>query len=170
MRDHIADNNMTTEEFEHEAEQLRPSLVATATHLLGSHSEAEDAAQETLAKLWAMRDELRSPMAALAHAIVRNLCVDCLRRRHAVMVPLTDRQHNMAETVADDDPFTHVMKVIDHLPATQQITLRLRHIDGLSTADIARLTGASEAAVRKTLSRARMAVRKHYLEDTGNEQ
>lgn len=161
---------MTTEEFEHEAGQLRPMLVATATHMLGSTSEAEDAAQETLTKLWAMRDEVHSPMAALARAIVRNLCIDYQRRRHAVMVPLTDQQRDMTEATADNDPFVHVMKVIDRLPAAQQVALRLRHIDGMSTADIARLTGASEAAVRKTLSRARMAVRRHYLEDIENEQ
>lgn len=66
---------MTTEEFEHEAGLLRPMLVATAARMLGSDSRAEDAAQETLAKLWMMRGELRSPMAALARAVVRNLCV-----------------------------------------------------------------------------------------------
>lgn len=76
----------------------------------------------------------------------------------------------MAETATDNDPFLHVMKVIDRLPAAQQVALRLRHIDGMSTADIAKLTGTSEAAVRKTLSRARMAVRKHYIENIGNEQ
>ena len=128
---------MTTEEFENEAELVRPMLVATAAHMLGSDSEAEDAAQETLAKLWGMRGELRSPMAALARAVVRNLCVDTIRRRHAVIVPLSDKQRNMAETVTDNDPFSHVMKVIDLLPEAQQIVIRLRHIDGMSTADIA---------------------------------
>lgn len=87
-----------------------------------------------------------------------------------MIVPLSDKQRNMAETVTDNDPFSHVMKVIDLLPEAQQIVIRLRHIDGMSTADIAQLTGTSEAAVRKTLSRARMAVRKHYLEDIRNEQ
>ena len=49
----------------------------------------------------------------------------------------------------DGDAFAHVMKVIDTLPAAQQVVLRLRHIDGMPMEDIARLTGASEAAVRK---------------------
>ena len=115
---------MTTEEFEHEAGLLRPMLVATAARMLGSDSRAEDAAQETLAKLWD----------------------------------------------ASDDVLEHVMAVVGRLPAAQQIVLRLRHIDGMATADIARLTGASEASVRKTLSRARMAVRKHYIEGTEDEQ
>ena len=158
---------MTTEEFEHEAGLLRPMLVATAARMLGSDSRAEDAAQETLAKLWMMRGELRSPMAALARAVVRNLCVDSIRRRRAVTVPLSEEQRGMT---VPDDVLEHVMAVVGRLPAAQQIVLRLRHIDGMATADIARLTGASEASVRKTLSRARMAVRKHYIEGTDDEQ
>lgn len=154
---------MTTEEFEHEAGLLRPMLVATAARMLGSDSRAEDAAQETLAKLWMMRGELRSPMAALARAVVRNLCVDSIRRRRAVTVPLSEEQRGMTVPDASDDVLEHVMAVVGRLPAAQQIVLRLRHIDGMATADIARLTGASEASVRKTLSRARMAVRKHYI-------
>lgn len=161
---------MTTEEFEHEAGLLRPMLVATAARMLGSDSRAEDAAQETLAKLWMMRGELRSPMAALARAVVRNLCVDSIRRRRAVTVPLSEEQRGMTAPDASDDVLEHVMAVVGRLPAAQQIVLRLRHIDGMATADIARLTGASEANVRKTLSRARMAVRKHYIEGTDDEQ
>lgn len=161
---------MTTEEFEHEAGLLRPMLVATAARMLGSDSRAEDAAQETLAKLWMMRGELRSPMAALARAVVRNLCVDSIRRRRAVTVPLSEEQRGMTAPDASDDVLEHVMAVVGRLPAAQQIVLRLRHIDGMATADIARLTEASEASVRKTLSRARMAVRKHYIEGTDDEQ
>ena len=52
---------MTTEEFEHEAGLLRPMLVATAARMLGSDSRAEDAAQETLAKLWMMRGNISLP-------------------------------------------------------------------------------------------------------------
>ena len=147
---------MTTEEFEHEAGLLRPMLVATAARMLGSDSRAEDAAQETLAKLWMMRGELRSPMAALARAVVRNLCVDSIRRRRAVTVPLSEEQRGMTVPDASDDVLEHVMAVVGRLPAAQQIVLRL--------------TGASEASVRKTLSRARMAVRKHYIEGTDDEQ
>lgn len=55
QRENNTERYMTTEEFENEAELVRPILVATAAHMLGSDSEAEDAAQETLAKLWGMR-------------------------------------------------------------------------------------------------------------------
>lgn len=143
---------------------MRPMLLQAATALLGNAEDGEDAVQDALLKLWGMAEELRRPVAPLARVLVRNLCVDRLRRRRqTVPLELTAMQAVPQEGV-DGDAFAHVMKVIDTLPAAQQVVLRLRHIDGMAIEDIARLTGASEAAVRKQLSRARMAVRKHYLD------
>lgn len=155
---------MTEEDFQREAEAMRPMLLQAATALLGNAEDGEDAVQDALLKLWGMAEELRRPVAPLARVLVRNLCVDRLRRRRqTVPLELTAMQAVPQEGV-DGDAFAHVMKVIDTLPAAQQVVLRLRHIDGMPMEDIAQLTGASEAAVRKQLSRARMAVRKHYLD------
>lgn len=160
---------MTTEEFNREAALLRPVLVAVAERLLGDRRYAEDAAQDALMKLWPMHTDLRLPVAALAKAVVRNICVDRLRRHKptvkvedvALAVPAAAEPH--------DDPFARIMHVVDTLPAAQQVTVRLRHIDGLDTAEIAKLTGASEAAVRKQLSRARMAIREYFLKHNDDE-
>ena len=155
---------MTKEDFQREAEAMRPMLLQAATALLGNAEDGEDAVQDALLKLCLMADTLRRPVAPLARVLVRNLCVDRLRRRRqTVPLELTAMQAVPQEGV-DGDAFAHVMKVIDTLPAAQQVVLRLRHIDGMPMEDIAQLTGASEAAVRKQLSRARMAVRKHYLD------
>jgi RNA polymerase sigma-70 factor (ECF subfamily) len=45
----------------------------------------------------------------------------------------------------------------------QQTILRLRHMEGMELRDIAALTGSSEVATRKALSRARQAVRLQYM-------
>ena len=160
---------MTKEDFQREAEAMRPMLLQAAAGLLGSAADAEDAVQDALLKLWGMADTLRSPVAPLAKVLVRNLCVDRLRRhRQTVPLELTAVQ-TVPQEGTDGDAFAHVMKVIDTLPAAQQVVLRLRHIDGMPMDEIARLTGASEAAVRKQLSRARMAVRKYYLDSLEDE-
>ena len=160
---------MTKEDFQREAEAMRPMLLQAATGLLGSAADAEDAVQDALLKLYLMADTLRRPVAPLAKVLVRNLCVDRLRRRRpTVPLELTAVQASPQEGV-DGDAFVHVMKVIDTLPAAQQVVLRLRHIDGMPMDEIAQLTGASEAAVRKQLSRARMAVRKYYLDSLEDE-
>lgn len=54
------------------------------------------------------------------------------------------------------------MKVIEALPDLQQTILRLRHMEGMDSKEIAELTGSTEVAVRKALSRARQAVRDKF--------
>ena len=56
------------------------------------------------------------------------------------------------------------MAVIDTLPPLQQTILRLRHAEGMEMAQLAALIGSSEVALRKALSRARMAVRQKYTQ------
>lgn len=161
---------MTPEDFEREAELMRPMLLSAAGGYLGNADDAEDAVQEVLVKLWSMADTLRSPVAPLARVLVRNFCVDRLRRRRVtVSVDETELPTITAEST-DDGTFERMMKVIDMLPAAQQVVLRLRHIDGMDIDGIAKLTGYKEANVRKILSRARMAVRNHYMEELNNEQ
>ena len=141
---------------------MRPVLVAVAERLLGDRRYAEDAVQDALMKLWPMHADLRLPVAALAKAVVRNICVDRLRRRKPTVKVEDVALAVPAAAEPRDDPFARIMHVVDTLPAAQQVTVRLRHIDGLDTAEIAKLTGASEAAVRKQLSRARMAIREYF--------
>lgn len=149
---------------------MRPMLLSAACGYLGNAEDAEDAVQETLMKMWGMAGTLHSPVAPLAKVLVRNICVDRLRRRRpTVEIERTAMSLPVADSPADG-MLERMMKVIGTLPADRQVVLRLRHIDGMSTVDIARLTGYSEANVRKILSRARMAVRKYYLEGLKNEQ
>lgn len=149
---------------------MRPMLLSAAGGYLGNADDAEDAVQEVLVKLWSMADTLRSPVVPLARVLVRNFCVDRLRRRRVtVSVDETELPTITAEST-DDGTFERMMKVIDTLPAAQQVVLRLRHIDGMDIDGIAKLTGYKETNVRKILSRARMAVRNHYMEELNNEQ
>ena len=63
----------------------------------------------------------------------------------------------------DDERLARILSVIEGLPPLQQTILRLRHMEGMELRDIAALTGSSEVAVRKALSRARQAVRLQYM-------
>lgn len=160
---------MVPEDFEREAELMRPMLLSAARGYLGNADDAEDAVQEVMVKLWNMADTLHTPVAPLARVLVRNFCIDRLRRRRVTVsvddtaLPLTAAESN------DGGTLERMMKIIDTLPAAQQVVLRLRHIDGMDMDEIAKLTGYKEANVRKILSRARMAVRKHYIEELDDE-
>ena len=139
---------MTQEEFKEEAQRLRPRLMLTARRYLGD-DDAEDTVQDALLRLWQMVGELRQPLDALALRLTRNLCIDQVRRRKPTVM-LTDSGGFM-------------MAVVSTLPDLQQTILRLRHLEGMEMNEIADLTGSSEVAIRKALSRARQAVRQKYL-------
>lgn len=157
---------MTKEEYNTEAEAIRPVLTELARGYLKSADDADDAVQDVLLKLWDMHDELHSPVVPLGRVLIRNMCIDRIRRHH-VTVSTTDVElPSQPADTATDEQIDRMMSVICTLPSAQQVVLRLKHMDGMSTSAIAALTGSSEEAVRQTLSRARRAVLKWFTEKT----
>ncbi len=151
---------MTQEEFKEEAQRLRPRLMLTARRYLGD-DDAEDTVQDALLRLWQMVGELRQPFDALALRLTRNLCIDQVRRRKPTVM-LTD-SGGTDQADGDDERIERMMAVVSTLPDLQQTILRLRHLEGMEMNEIADLTGSSEVAIRKALSRARQAVRQKYM-------
>lgn len=150
---------MTQEEYKEEARRLRPQLLQTARRYL-NEDDAEDTVQDVLLRLWQMVDSLRMPINALATVLVRNFCVDRLRRqRPSQALTASCEQPEETET---DERIERVLEMIGTLPTLQQTILRLRHIEGMGMKEIAELTGSSEVAVRKTLSRARQTLKQQY--------
>jgi RNA polymerase sigma-70 factor (ECF subfamily) len=151
---------MTQEEFKEEAQRLRPRLMLTARRYLGD-DDAEDTVQDALLRLWQMVGELRQPFDALALRLTRNLCIDKVRRKKPTVM-LTD-SGGTDQADGDDERIERMMAVVSTLPDLQQTILRLRHLEGMEMNEIADLTGSSEVAIRKALSRARQAVRQKYM-------
>jgi len=150
---------MTQEEYKEEARRLRPRLLQTARRYL-NEDDAEDTVQDVLLRLWQMVDTLRMPIDALAQVLVRNFCVDRLRRQKPSLA-LTASCEQVEETESDER-IERVLEMIDTLPTLQQTILRLRHIEGMEMREIAELTGSSEVAIRKALSRARQTLKQQY--------
>ena len=150
---------MTQEEYKEEARRLRPRLLQTARRYL-NEDDAEDTVQDVLLRLWQMVDTLHMPIDALATVLVRNFCVDRLRRQKPSLA-LT-ASYEQADETETDERIERVLAMIDTLPTLQQTILRLRHIEGMGMKEIAELTGSSEVAIRKTLSRARQTLKQQY--------
>lgn len=151
---------MTQEEFKEETQRLRPRLMLMARRYLGD-DDAEDTVQDALLRLWQMVGELRQPLDALALRLTRNLCIDQVRRRKPTVMLTDSGGTDLAD--GDDERIERMMAVISTLPDLQQTILRLRHLEGMEMNEIADLTGSSEVAIRKALSRARQAVRQKYM-------
>lgn len=139
-------------------------VEATARHYLKDGDEVDDAAQDVMAKLWVMHEQLRPRPDALARTVTRNLCLNRLRDSKSVAstVPLAE----LADVPDDGDEHGQVeqmMHIIHSLPTAQQAILHMRHVEERSMEEIAATLGCTEVAVRKALSRARMAVRNIYM-------
>lgn len=109
-----------------------------------------------------MREDLSIPLDALAVTITRNLCIDHLRQQHLTSLPENQITGISDIKDCDEERIERMMNIVHTLPDMQQTVLRLRHIEGREMAEIAQLTGSTETAVRKALSRARLAVKKQY--------
>ena len=75
---------------------------------------------------------------------------------------VSDISHEDSDTTL----LEQTMKMIDQLPEMQQTIIRLRHMEGMEMKEIASLTGSTEVAVRKALSRARKALAQKVLSAT----
>lgn len=162
---------MEQKEFETLIRQIRPKLYAEALRLLTDSDEAEDVTQETVLKLWTIRQQLEiyRSMEALAVVMVRRLALS--RKRVATTIPLSNWQQTDTDSIDSPEDLlisreeeTKVIKMISTLPDAQQTVLRMKHIDGLETSEIARITGSSEEAIRQNLSRARKRILKTFLQ------
>lgn len=162
---------MNRKEFEQMAPQVRLRLVERALKYLGNPDDAEDVAQETLLKLWTLRDRLDSSRSMMAMAMVagRNRCIDMLRRQGVNrLVPLEDFEVASADVtplaaiIAGED-VERLNGIIASLPEGQRIVLEMKHRDGLEVEEIARLTGSNANSIRVALSRARHRVRDIFM-------
>ena len=153
---------MDKETFNILAHRLRRDIYAQSLRYLKDEDEAEDNTQDTLLKLWVIRERLvqyRS-VDALAIAICRNLCVSKLRKRSFLTVELDEDLQHVSQRDAqmmmeEDEDRGWLADTVNGLPASQMTILRMSQQDGLENADIAEMLGISETTVRTALCKAR---------------
>lgn len=160
---------METCQFEIEAKCMRPMLLGLATRYTGNVDEAEDIVQETMLKLWFMRNRLEEyrSIEALASVIVKHLCFNSLRDRKEMEhnlsdLPVTD-ETTIEQRMMEKEDEEEILHWVDTLPDLQQAVLRMKHIEGLEVEEIARITDSNAVAVRANLSRARRKIREQFI-------
>ena len=165
---------MNRKEFERMAPALRKRIVSMVVGMSASAdpSLADDVAQDTLLKLWTIRDRLDEyrSVDSLALVIARHRAIDLLRETTGATVGL-DALHETAssspspeENVIRSEAAGNLLDIIDSLPSVQQTVIRMRHIEGLEIADIALITGSTPGAIRVALSRARQNIKDLFMQ------
>lgn len=165
---------MDRSEFERMAPRLRERIVS---FVIGMSAEADsdmadDVAQDTLLKLWMMRDKLEQyrSIDSLAFVIARNRTLDLLRGSYGTSTVGMEHVGQMAggmspeESLIDSEEEAGVMEIISSLPSVQQAVIRMKHIEGLEVGEIARITGSTPGSIRVALSRARQNIKDIFMQ------
>ena len=148
---------------------MRRRLMDEARRFLRNQDEAEDTVQDVVLKLWTMRDRLGDyrSVEAMAVVITRHLCLS-RKRDYGKCLDL----QALKETTGSGSPEQlligretegRLLELIDSLPDRQQAILRMKHVDGMETDEIAALTGMTADSVRQNLSRARRNIMKRFI-------
>ncbi|MCX4264066.1 MAG: RNA polymerase sigma factor [Muribaculaceae bacterium] len=155
---------MTRSRFESEARRLRPVLLRAAVSITGNVEDAADVVQEAFLKLWFMRDRLveYASVDAPARVIVRNLSLNVLRKRHPSHSDI-DLLSDIPYEETDKELSDKLSLALESLPDTEQAVLRMKHLEGMETDEIAGLIQSTPGAVRTALSRARRHIRELYF-------
>lgn len=160
---------MEKEMFVRKVVPLRGKLSAYARRLLQDIDEAEDIVQEVFLKLWSIRESLDRyhNIEALSMKITKNLSLNRIRirqRNSSISDYETASERTDPQKILEyRDSARQISEIIHTLPDTQQAVLRMKHLDGLETSEIAEITGSNIEAVRVNLSRARKKVKELFL-------
>jgi RNA polymerase sigma-70 factor (ECF subfamily) len=149
-------------------------VLRTALRLLGNRDAARDAAQEAFFRLhrYLSRFDETRELGPWLYRVVVNVCRDLARRRGPVpLVALDDA--SAAARAATEDGFATLEEEIDRarqrslvqaalrtLPEKERAAIVLRDIEGLPTADVARILGSSEGTVRSQISTGRLKIKR----------
>lgn len=135
-----------------------------ATRFLGSETEAADMAQETFLRLFRTSATYRPGVSLRAFLlrIVRNLCIDHVRKKRPVYMQTPPEQAHEDTPHAEFDrkeTAQALAAAIRCLPENQRTAVLLRHETGLAYAEIAEAMNLSVSAVESLLVRGRRTLK-----------
>jgi RNA polymerase sigma-70 factor, ECF subfamily len=162
---------MTRDDFNDLVRQHNRNLYGYAFRILRKQEEAEDVVQEVFIKLWNLGPKLDNydNIGALAITMVKNLCIDQLRKKkHFIR---EEREVQDIQSIDNISPFVLLenresdnilQKIISRLPDIYKVVIELREFEGLSYEEIAEKTVQNINTLRVTLSRARKMIRDEF--------
>ena len=154
---------MNASEFEILARSLRPRVLRSIRRIL-DQEDAEDIAQDTMLRLWNIRESLDDyqSVEALGMLMARRLALNYQRGHKPGRFGELDETYTQVSSPEDEmiarQTAQRVDSILAGLPDPMATLIRLRHIEGYDNSSIAALLGSSEGAERTALSRARRRV------------
>lgn len=155
-------------------------VFANCYRVLGESDEAEDATQESFARLWKVLGRKTNASAPDRDAggwlmrTSRNLCIDRLRRRkrwttdETVLEMQPDPTPGAEAGRQSRDVGERVRAALNNLPDRQRAAIAMVHFEGLSQTAAAETMGVSVDALESLLARGRRTLRARLEADKGD--
>ncbi|MGA1976654.1 MAG: sigma-70 family RNA polymerase sigma factor [Bacteroidales bacterium] len=163
---------MTRDAFNEIVHTWYKKLYLVAFRIVRNKPEAEDTVQETFLKLWKMGKNLDeyNDIEALAVTIVKNRCIDIMRKRSYAeraedgsSFHYPDLSASPYDQMVQAETIGIVHEIISELPAGVRELIQMREIEGISYEEIAARTGSNINSIRVSVSRARQIIKDKYL-------
>ena len=144
-------------------------MLALAWRLTGQLEDAQDVTQDALARLHANLHRFQSEdeIGPWLRMVTVNLCRDLARRKRRSPVVAGEEWNSQAageanpEEEASGQQREEILRsALQRLTGKERTALVLRELEGLTTAEVAKITGVAEATVRVQILHARLKLRK----------
>jgi RNA polymerase sigma-70 factor (ECF subfamily) len=162
-------------------DRLTDRIYGLAFRLLGNVQDSQDITQDTFIRMWQSRHRWspRGAVSTWAYRIAMNLCLNRLRSRKRWRLfsinPHPDESNVSADLKADtnnspeilleqEDLKRHLESAISQLPPRERASIILRHQEGLSLKEVAKIMEVTVFGVNALLFRARKRLRDMLVE------
>ena len=163
--------------FEDLVLKKRDRVVRTAFQITGNLEDAKDVAQGVFLRLWKVlqRFDLEKRFDTWLYRITVNAAIDCVRERGpqgTLRALPDDAGERLRDPSAGPEELFDLaqlqsafLRLAARLAPKQRATFVLKEIEGLETADVARVLGVTESTVRNHLLQARRVLREGLTRD-----
>lgn len=157
---------MNSKDFKQNVLSLSDRIFPMVARMLGNDTDAKDAVQEIMIKLWDRRKQIGNHpnLTGFVFLTARNYCIDLLKKKKPELVS-SDSQVAVLGSDTGQEPFELkeltliVEKILEKLPEQQKEIMMMRDIDGFEFDEIAAAMQLKVEHIRVLLSRARKQVR-----------
>lgn len=149
--------------FEELLQRYQGKVYRLCCALLGNRTQAEDAAQESLIRVWKAleRYDGRAALSSWIYAIARNRCLTALERRRTLdawQEPGEAAETAPAAAEPSDEHAQQLRELVELLPERLRRVLLLYYYEERSVGEVALMLGWPQGTVKTALFRARAAL------------
>ena len=152
--------------FERLVDRYERKVFRLCCSLLRDPDQAEDAAQESLLRVWKAlpKYDQRASLSTWIYTITRNRCLTAIERRRALdslADPAVEHEVALAQPVGPEEEQDHLAvlrELVEALPERFRRVLTLFYYQERSVSDVAEMLGLPEGTVKTNLHRARAAL------------